>query len=275
MGKKRNYIFPLALILSFFILWQILSSTGTINPALFSSPTEVLELFMEKFITPVISSPGELVNILLGKQSPELKAINHLTSTLYRLTISFAIAAIAGVMLGVFMGARQYAYKFFDPLITFFMPIPGIAWAPLFIMWIGLGDPNILAVGALACFFPIVYNTATGVRKMGENPLKAARIMGASKRKKFMDVVIPGSFPHIMTGLKLGLARGWRTIIAVEMIAATTYGIGYMIIDASDYLLMSTIYAGIIAIAGIYFIMEYGFKLIEKRTIEKWGMVSE
>jgi len=153
------------------------------------------------------------------------------------------------------------------------MPIPGIAWAPIFMIWLGFGDPTIITVGALAAFFPIVYNTAAGVRSVKKEMIWAAQSMGADEKTIFFKVLLPSSAAFIFTGFKLGLARGWRTIIAVEMIAASLWGLGFMIFDARDYLQPSIIYGGIIVLAALYFFIESLIKLIEQKTIEKWGMV--
>lgn len=255
--KIKSFLLPLSVIFLFFLFWEIFSTLGVIDPALFSSPSDILD-------------------ILLGRglvSSSDLS--NHIISSLYRLLVSFAVASLVGIVVGVSMGLSKTIYNFFDPLVTVLLPIPGIAWAPLFIVWIGLGDPNVMTVGGLVAFFPIVHNTASGIRGVDESLLRSADIMGISRVEKIIKVLIPGSLPQILTGFKLGLARCWRTIIAVEMIVASSAGLGYMIIDASDHLHMAIIYAGIIGLAIIYFVMEHGLKLIEDKTVVKWGMRSE
>ena len=198
----------------------------------------------------------------------------HIFASLYRLFLALVIATVAGVVLGVLMGANRHVYSFFDPLITIIMPIPGIAWAPIFMIWLGFGDPTIITVGTVAAFFPIVYNTAAGIRSIDQKLIWAARSTGANRATVFFRVHIPASAAYIFTGFKLGLAQAWRTIIAVEMLAATLWGLGYMIFDARDYLCPSIIYGGIIILAVIYLLIERIFiGWLERRTIIKWGMI--
>jgi ABC-type nitrate/sulfonate/bicarbonate transport system permease component len=184
------------------------------------------------------------------------------------------LGILSGTLGGVLMGTRRGLYRFFDPLITFFMPIPGIALAPLFIIWLGFGDPTIIAVGSIAAFFPLAYNTAAGVRSIDPQLVRAARIMGVGKTAILFDVYLPWAAGYVLLGLKLGLARCWRTVVAVEFVAAASWGLGYMIWDAAEYLRAGVVYGGIVLLIIIYFVIEKGLiNTLEKYTVEKWGMV--
>ena len=146
--------------------------------------------------------------------------------------------------------------------------------APLFIVWMGFGNPTIITVGAIATFFPIAYNTSTGIRSIDNQLVRAAQIMGANRLAVLSQVYIPWAAVYLFTGVKLGLARCWRTVIAVEFIAAANWGLGYMIWDAAEYLRAGIVYGGIILLAVIFTIIEKGLIVpFERITIEKWGMV--
>mgnify|MGYP005633977321 CR=1 FL=1 len=153
------------------------------------------------------------------------------------------------------------------------IPIPGIAWVPIIMLWLGFGDLTIITVGIIAAFFPILYNTLAGVKHVKKEMIWSARCMGADRKTIFLKIILPSSAPFILTGLKLGLARGWRTIIAVEMIAASLWGLGFMIFDARDYLQPSIIYGGIIILGCIYLLLEKLINFAESATIKKWGMI--
>lgn len=259
--RVRRYALPLIPISVFFLSWEILAETGTIG-ALISSPSSIIKSLYDLLVT--TNESGYPVLLV------------HVSTSLYRLGISFFVATLLGIGLGSLVGRSKAAYRFFDPIFTTLMPIPGIAWAPIFIIWLGFGNPTILTVGILAAFFPIFYNTASGVRGIDKSLVRAAEIMGADKFKKFFKVYIPGALGQIITGLKLGLARCWRTIIAVEMIAASLWGLGYMVFDAREYLQPATVYGGIIVLAIIYYIIENNlFKRLEERTVERWGLRGE
>jgi len=252
--KKLGSILSLITILLFFLLWEIFTNYGILQTALFSKPSLIF---------------AEIIN-----NSAEIAG--HLIFTLYRLLLSFFIAMIIGIFFGMIMGYNKHIYSFFNPLITTIMAIPGIAMAPLFIVWFGFGDPTIITIGIIVAFFPIVYNAAMGVRSIDKNHVNAAKIMGAKKKHLFLKIYLPHSFTYIINGIKLGLARCWRTIIAVEFIAATGYGLGYMIWDAYEYLNVTVVYAGIIILAVIFFTIEKTIiKEVEKKTIDKWGVMHE
>ena len=178
--------------------------------------------------------------------------------------------------MGLAMGLNRYLYRFLDPLITVIMPIPGIAIAPLFIVWLGFGDATIIGVGILATFFPVVYNMAAGVRTVDMQLVRAAQIMGADRMTTIFSVYLPWAASHLLLGIKLGLARCWRTIVAVELIAAANWGLGYMIWDAAEYLRAGVVYGGILIMIITYYILEkFILEQVEKQTLVKWGMLRE
>lgn len=250
------FLVPFAVII---VVWTLVSATGIINPVLISNPAAVAETIWRLLVTE--TSDGH--SVLLA----------HIGASFYRLFLSFGIAAAIGVAFGIVIGTRPWWYWFFNPVLTILMPIPGIAWAPIFMLWLGFGDPTIVTVSALAAFFPIVFNTAAGVRHMDRELVWAAQSMGAKNATLFLKVYIPHAAAYIFTGLRLGLARGWRTVIAVEMIAASLTGLGFMIFDAREYLLPSIIYAGIIILAVSYYLLDsVVIGWIESRTIDRWGM---
>lgn len=251
--KLSPYLLPLIPILGLFLGWQLFANAGIIEFSLFSDPTTILTRLYELRLT----------------------VVDNISVTLFRLVFSFIIALVIGIGIGVLIGINRYIYRFFDPLITTVMPIPGIAMAPLFIVWFGFGNPTIITIGIIVAFFPVMYNTAAGVRGIDKNFIHAAEIMGANRKKIFTSVLLPAAAPYLLTGVRLGLARCWRTIIAVEFIAAANQGIGYMIWDAYEYLRVSVVYGGIIILAIIFFVIEKVIvEMIERNTIRKWGMVN-
>lgn len=262
--KAKETVFsslPFIFLVGVFLIgWEILSRLEILNPALVSRPSEIFWTTLDLFnpFTESFLRHSILFDVYVS---------------LYRLSYAFVIATLAGVSLGLLMGRSNLIYGFFDPLITVLMPVPGIAWAPIFIIRMGFGDLPIITVGALAAFFPILYNTAAGVRSVDKKFVWSAQSAGANQRIVFFKIFLPWSAAYIFTGLKLALARAWRTIIAVEMIAASVFGLGYVIFEARDYTRHSIVYAGIVILAITYFLIENVIKWIEKRTVEKWGMI--
>src|SRR3970282_1319129 len=128
---------------------------------------------------------------------------------------------------------------------------PGIAYAPLFVLWFGLGDfPTILLVG-VASSFTIVINTWKGVHAVKPICLRSAQAMGARDRDLFRWIILPAALPYILTGLRLGLAAAWRILVAVEMLAAVQWGLGWLIFGARELLNTDAMLAGIAVIGAI------------------------
>ena len=259
--SRLRWILPFLPIVLFFLAWQILAETNLLNPALFSKPTEL----------------GQALVALHQRELPmQSLLLMHLGASLQRVALAALLGILLGVPIGSLMGTSTVIYRFFDPILTVLMPIPGIAMAPLFIVWLGFGNPTILAVGILATLFPVIYNTAVGVRSIDPQLVRAARMMGLSKTATFFKVYIPWATAYVLMGVKLGLARCWRTVIAVEFIAAADWGLGYMIWDAAEYLRSSVVYAGILLLIVVYFLLEtFLIKPMEALTIKKWGMIQQ
>jgi ABC-type nitrate/sulfonate/bicarbonate transport system permease component len=243
------------------LTWQILAETGVINPALFSKPNELVEA---------------LVSLHQGGQPAQSVLLTHVAESLKRVALAASSGILLGILVGSLMGASPPIYRLLDPLLTVLMPIPGIAMAPIFMVWLGFGNPTILAVGTLATLFPVIYNTAMGVRSIDDQLVRAARMMGVTRPGTLLKVYIPGATGYVLMGIKLGLARCWRTIIAVEFIAAADWGLGYMIWDAAEYLRSSVVYAGILLLIVIYFLVETRLiRPMEALTIKKWGVIQQ
>jgi NitT/TauT family transport system permease protein len=199
---------------------------------------------------------------------------HHAFDTALRLLAGFALAAIVGVAVGVLMGRSRAAEDYLLPLVAIGAPIPGLAYAPLFLLWFGPGNmPSVLLV-AFVSAFPIVYNSWTGVKAVKEIWLRSAQAMGADDRRLFRHVILPGALPYIMTGLRLGLAQAWRILVAVEMLAAVPWGLGWLIFGAQEFLNTDVMLAGIAVIAVIGLTLEkLVFQKLEDFTVVRWGMV--
>lgn len=253
-----RWVLPITVLLA---VWELAARLGVAHSVLLSSPSQSLRAVVALAATQ--TAAGYSVLML------------HVLSSVGAMAVALLAASLVGIVVGAIMGLSNGVYRFLDPLFTVMMPIPGIAWAPIFMLWLGFGTPTIIAAGALAAFFPLAYNTATGVRSIDPKLLMVARSMGASPSRVLLRVCLPGAAPSILTGLSLGFARGWRTVIAVEMIAARLWGLGYMIMEAREYLRPSLIYGGIILVAIVYLLLErLVVRRIENTTIERWGMVS-
>jgi NitT/TauT family transport system permease protein len=199
----------------------------------------------------------------------------HVAGTIVRLALGFLIAAAIGVVAGVLMGRFQVVEELFLPAVSFAYPIPGLAYAPLFVLWFGLGDlPAILLVGAASCFV-IILNSWKGVKAVRPLWLRAAEVMGANERQMFWKVMVPASLPYILTGLRLGLAQAWRILVIIEMLMAVERGLGWMIFGAREFLNTDVMLCGVLVIGIVGLLLEKQvFERVERYTVVRWGMLT-
>jgi len=236
-------------------LWETVAHLG-IFPAQFFPPLETIAAAFAR-----LTGSGVLPH--------------HALDTLVRLTVGFALAAVVGIAAGVLMGRSRRAEDILLPLVSIGAPIPGLAYAPLFLLWFGPGNIPAIALVAFVSAFPVIYNSWTGVKAVKEIWLRSAQAMGADDRRLFRHVVLPGALPYIVTGLRLGLAQAWRILVAVEMLAAVPWGLGWLIFGAQEFLNTDVMLAGIAVIALIGLGLEkLVFAPLENFTVVRWGMMT-
>lgn len=247
----RN-IFPFAVVGG---SWEIIALAGVFPRRLFPTLEDVASSFVQLTISGILP--------------------HHAIDTIIRLLSGFALAGIFGVTIGVLMARSRRAEDIFLPLVSICAPIPGLAYAPLFLLWFGLGNlSSVLLVGFVSAF-PIIFNSWTGVKAVKEIWIRSAQSMGADDRRLFRHVILPGALPYILTGMRLGLAQAWRILVAVEMLAAVPWGLGWMIFGARKFLNTDVMMAGIVVIAVIGLALEnFVFRKIENYTVVRWGMIA-
>jgi len=247
----RN-IFPFAVVGG---IWEIIALAGVFPRRLFPTLEDVASSFVQLTISGILP--------------------HHAIDTIIRLLSGFTLAGIFGVTIGVLMARSRRAEDIFLPLVSICAPIPGLAYAPLFLLWFGLGNlSSVLLVGFVSAF-PIIFNSWTGVKAVKEIWIRSAQSMGADDRRLFRHVILPGALPYILTGMRLGLAQAWRILVSVEMLAAVPWGLGWMIFGARKFLNTDVMMAGIVVIAVIGLALEnFVFRKIENYTVVRWGMIA-
>jgi NitT/TauT family transport system permease protein len=200
--------------------------------------------------------------------------LNHALHTLYRVMLGFGLAAAIGMPLGILMGRFRPVEHFFLPLASALMPIPSLAWVPVFILWFGIGNTTTILIVFYAAMFPMLLNAWSGVRAVNPIWLRAAGAMGANEQALFWKVIIPGASPFIIAGLRQAFIRAWIAVVGAEMLAASEWGLGWVIFDAKEFLNADVMLASLVVIGCIGFVFErFAFGSIERATIMRWGMV--
>ena len=200
--------------------------------------------------------------------------IMHTIFTLYRVLFGFCLAMVVGIPLGILMARFQRVEHFFLPLISALMPIPSFSLVPLFMLWFGIGNLTTIIIVFYAATFPMVFNTWSGVRSVNPLWLRAAGAMGANEQRLFWKVIIPGASPFIITGMRQAFLRAWIAVVGAEMIAASNWGLGWVIFDAKEFLNADIMLASLAMIGFIGFVFErVVFGSLERATVLRWGMM--
>ena len=198
----------------------------------------------------------------------------HALSTLYRVLVGMGLAIVVGLPLGILMGRFRPIESFFLPLASALMPIPSLAWVPVFILWFGLGNATAIGIVFYAALFPMLLNAWSGVRAVNPIWLRAGSAMGAGERTLFWKVIVPGAFPFLITGLRQGFLRAWIAVVGAEMLAASDWGLGWIIFDAKEFLKADVMLASLFVIGVIGFAFErLVFGSLERVTVLRWGMM--
>ena len=228
------------------LLWWLLTQTGWVAPLFLPTPAEVFSMAQS------IWADG-YANASLGE---------HVRSSLQRVLSAAVIAVLLGVPVGLLMGLNRWAKGVLDTPIEFYWPLPPLAYLPLMVIWLGIGEASKITLLTLAMFAPIVLSAQAGVRALSMERVNAALSLGASRWQLLTAVVLPSALPEILTGIRIALGVGWSTLVAAELIAANR-GIGYMIMSASNFLATDAVFVGIAIIAICAFGFTCGMRLLE------------
>ncbi len=196
----------------------------------------------------------------------------YLQDSVTRLAVGATAGVAIGVPFGLLVGLHGASYRFFWPLVIFFQAIGDIAWLPILLIWFGFTLTTITFVIVYTVVFPVIFNTALGIRTIPEDLFHAAQSLGASQRRILLEVVVPGALPNIITGLRNGLGYGWRALIAAEIIVGTS-GLGFMMFDARRNGSVVEMILGMIVLGILWYVVDGGLlSPLERATIERWGL---
>lgn len=227
-------------IVTLLVFWELAVRAGWIASNIFPSPSMIFARASEQLF-----STGPEQGMLF----------KHIGASLYRAISAFALSVLIGIPLGFCLGLMPSVHKWTSPILSVMLPLPAVAWTPIL----------------LVAFFPVLYSTIQGVKAVSKQSIWVVRSMGGKRRHVLLNVLLPSCLPALISGLKLGMAHSWRTLVAAEMLAAISTGLGYMIFAARSYMDVSTMFVGIALLALIGMAIEYGiFGVLEQRTIRKW-----
>lgn len=217
----------LVILLGLLGAWEILTR-GVVNPLFLAPPTAIVER-------------------LVAMRADILK---HTAVTLQEVILGFAIAAFWGVVGGFLLALNRTLERIVEPFVTAFYAVPIIAIAPLLILIFGLGSPSKIATAAIYAGFPIIINVIAGVSHVDETLIKAVRSFGATRRQIITKVILPGSMPSVIAGLRLGFIMALIAVIVSQMLAGYA-GLGWLVAYAAGTFRTPDLYAGLVLLAAV------------------------
>jgi len=240
--KWLSWAVPAAVV----VLWEAAARLGWIEPQVMPAPSSVLDTAVN------LARSGDL--------------FVHLGVSLLRAVVGFVIGGTIGLVLGILTGFSPLALALFDRSIQMVRAVPFLAMLPLVIVWFGVGEPANIFLVALAVLFPIYINTMLGIRQIDPKLMELAKVVGLSWRAIVRRIILPGAMPSILTGVRYALAHAWLALVVAETLA-TTEGIGFLAMDAREFLQTNVILLTMIIYAFIGVVADALVRLLEARLL--------
>lgn len=237
-------------------LWFLVTGMGWVRPLFLPSPMAVYDKF-------ILAMTDGVANSTLAE---------HTFASLSRVFGAFFLAVVTAVPIGVLMGVSSVVRGLFDPIIEFYRPLPPLAYLPLVIIWLGIGEVSKVFLIYLAIFAPLAIASRAGVRSVSTEQIHAAYAMGATRLQVITQVIMKAALPEIFTGMRIGIGVGWTTLVAAEMVAARE-GLGFMVLNAAQFLASDTVIMGIIVIGVFAFAFDLLIRYLETVLIPWKGRV--
>lgn len=234
----------------FVIVWESAGRKGSIDVAILSMPSKILENWIEMF--------GN------GKYQA------YLLISVQRFVKGFIFGAIFGLIFGTIMGLSKRANEYLVAMVGLLRSIPLIAWVPIAILSIGVGEKTKVILVAIGCFWSVFLNTMDGIKSVDQKLTEVALVLEKNTLTRIVKVVFPAAFPNIITGLREGFSNSWRSIVAAEMIGASA-GIGFMISYAREISRPAMMYVGLITIGIIGLLLDLILIQIQKKVLSAYN----
>ncbi|REH82857.1 ABC transporter permease [Staphylococcus felis] len=246
----RKGLLPFFAFVLFLLIWQLVIWIGDYRPILLPGPILVSQQIWAFIIT------GEI--------------FIHLGISLWRFSIGFILAIIVAVPLGILIGRNNVLYRAIEPLFQLLRPISPIAWSPFIVLWFGIGSLPAIVIIFIAAFFPIIFNTIKGVRSIDQHYLKIANNLNLTPYSLYKDIIFPGAFKHIMSGIHVAVGTSWIFLVSGEMIGAQS-GLGFLIVDSRNMLNLEDVLAAIFFIGIFGFLIDRLISLLESLVLKHFG----
>lgn len=253
MNRVQHIGLSVSAVIIFFLLWQVVGTQQWIDPLLLPP------------LSDIALTAGELVQ----EGYRQVPLWQHIAVSVARALSAFSVAILVGVPLGLLMGLSEPIAAVLNPFVQFLRPLPKIALIPLAVVWLGIGESSKFFLIFIATFLSVVVGACAAVERLGRVRIRVAQTLGASRRQIFFRVVLPDTLPELFTTVRLSIGIGWTSLIAAEMVAATS-GLGWMVINASAYLRTDIVMLGILLLGGIGYLLDLLIVVLQ-RVLVPWA----
>ncbi|TLS39385.1 ABC transporter permease [Pseudalkalibacillus caeni] len=235
-------ILPVILI----IVWEALSRAGVIPAYQLPSPTAIVDKIIE------LAEKGTLWG--------------HVGITTYRIFLGFLLGTAAAVIIGSFVGFYNRVEQLLDPMIQAFRSIPSLAWVPLFILWMSIGEASKVALIAVGVFFPVYLNIVSGISGVDRKLIEVGKMYGFTNFQLVKRIILPASLPSFLVGMRSGLGLGWMFVVAAELMGASQ-GLGYLLVVGQNTYSPDLIIASIVLFAILGKVTDALLKRLEYKAL--------
>jgi nitrate/nitrite transport system permease protein len=250
LSSLGGHILPPLITLAFLLVfWEIICSSPT---ASIPAPSRVVSETWELIAHPFYVGQGVDQGLFW-----------HIFASLKRVALGYCLAAIAGIALGTLVGQSQWAMRGLDPIFQVLRTVPPLAWLPLSLAAFKDGNPSAIFVIFITAIWPIIINTAVGIRNIPQDYQNVAKVLRLNQFEYFTKIMIPATAPYIFTGLRIGIGLSWLAIVAAEMLIGGV-GIGFFIWDAWNSSRISDIILALIYVGIVGYLLDRAIAFIAK-----------
>ena len=245
IARRTYWVLALIGLFTPLVLWAVISAYGGLDPVFLPAPLQVLT----KSWT----------------WATELGLLDDMGISIYRVVTGFLLSAVIALPLGLFIGSYRAVQALLEPLTDFIRYMPAVAFIPLVMLWVGIGEASKISIIFIGTFFQMVLMVAEDVRRVPAAQVEAAQTMGASRSELIEKVIFPSAKPALLDTMRITMGWAWTYLVVAELVAANS-GLGYAILRAQRFLQTDTIFAGIIVIGLIGLVTDQLFRLAHRRA---------
>jgi sulfonate transport system permease protein len=236
-----RFAVPLAL----FAAWWAATASGVVKPYQLASPAGVFAEAQDLAVHGALWA--------------------DLGASAWRVGAGFLLAFVLALVVGTLVGASRTAEKALEPTLQAIRAVPSLAWVPLILLWLGIGETAKITLVAIGAFFPIYVSLVAGIRGVDRKLLEAARVMGVRGFALARRVLVPATMPQLLTGARIGLTQAWLFLVAAELLAASK-GLGFLLTEGQQISRTDEILVAIIAFAVCGKLTDLALRAVERRV---------